>query len=225
MLVRNKLVAVCAVAIPLAFGAFLLVVPGGLGGGGTLAGIQLIMMVSLGVYVSVVTALAARRQTLYLKRMRGGAVSDPAIIAGLVLPFVIVNVLQVAAVLAVLGATQTMPEHLWLVAVAVLVAEVMFTAVALATTGVTTSPEHAQYTTLPFLLVTLGVAFWSAFLADERFELLGRILPGGALMELTVLGWDGGDLGDAPLLVALSLAWAVIGVVAGRAMFRWEPRR
>ncbi|WP_152970245.1 hypothetical protein [Frigoribacterium sp. RIT-PI-h] len=85
MLVRNRTVALSALLLPLAFGAgtFLFDL---YGTGGMLAGVQIVGMVGLGVYITATTTLAARRQSLYLKRLRSGSVSDTGITAGLVPP-------------------------------------------------------------------------------------------------------------------------------------------
>jgi len=223
MIVRNRTVAACAVLVPLAFGALLLALDGA-GSAGVLAGLQIIGMVGMGVYVTVTTTLAARRQTLYLKRLRGGAVSDRGVLAGLVLPVVAVSVAQLVVVLGVLG-VQRAPAHAGLLVVAVLIAEAMFVGAALATAGVTTSPEHAQYTTLPFFLLALGAGIWFQLTGADDLAAVKRLLPGGGLMELVTLAWDGGDLGLLPWLLLPSVGWAVVGGVAAMRSFRWEPRR
>ncbi|MGV8884669.1 MAG: ABC transporter permease [Microbacteriaceae bacterium] len=224
MLVRNKLVAASAIFIPIAFGAFFLFT-GSPNGVATVAVLQIMVMALMGVYVTTTTTLAARRQTLFLKRLRSGAVSDSSIIAGLVLPIVIVSVVQVGIVLAVLAATATQPPaHAWLLAIAVIAAEIMLTGFALATAGITNSPEHAQVTTLPLFFVVLGISFWVVFTGTEDFTWVKRALPGGGLTELILTAWDGGDLGNLAVLTLPSLAWAAIALYAARAMFRWEPR-
>lgn len=226
MLIRNRLVAACAVLIPLGLGAVFLFQ--GLGSAGVVAAVlQVIVMIAMGVYVTATTTLAARRQTLFLKRLRSGAASDGTIIAGLVLPIVVISLVQVFIVLGVLAATSTFPVQPWLVVIAVLVTEALFTALALATAGVTNSPEHAQVTTLPVFFVALGVAVWVVFSAGDVSGILQwvqRVLPGGATAELIVLGWAGGDLSAVPLLIAISLAWVAVSVFVARSMFRWEPR-
>lgn len=224
MLLRNRLVAACAIFIPLAFGACLLFNPTAMGGAGAIAVLQLLVMVAMGVYVTATTTLAARRQTLFLKRLRSGAVSDGSIITGLIAPIVIISVIQIAIIMTVLGITSDAPPaHAWLLIIAVLATEAMFTGFALATAGVTTSPEHAQITTLPVFFLTLAVAFWVLFTGTEM-QLVKRLLPGGAVTELTQLAWNGGDLSDAPMLIGITLAWAVIAGIAAKIMFRWEPR-
>ncbi|WP_423919510.1 ABC transporter permease [Frigoribacterium sp. 2-23] len=223
MMLRNRTVALSALLVPLAFGAFLLFTNGA-SAGGVLAGIQIIGMVGMGVYVSATTTLAARRQTLFLKRLRGGAVSDPSILTGLLAPVVVVSLAQLAIVLGVLAA-QEPPVHAWLLIVAVLLAEAMFVGLALATAGFSTSPEHAQYTTLPLFFLTLGTAIWFQLTGVDDLIAVKRLLPGGGLMELIVLAWNGGDLGLLPWLLLPSVGWAVLGVLAAVRFFRWEPRR
>jgi len=223
MLVRNRLVAACAILIPLALGAFF-IFSGNEGAGAITAVLVVMIMVSMGVYITATTTLAARRQTLFLKRLRSGVVSDAGIIAGLVAPIVAISVVQVSAVLAVLAFTDEPPQVIWPVVVGVLLAEVMFTGLALATAGVTNSPEHAQVTTLPFFFLSVGVSMWVVFTGVEELAWVKRALPGGGVTELILAGWSGGDIHNALVLILPSLAWAAIAVFAARSMFRWEPR-
>ncbi|MCU1404764.1 MAG: transporter permease [Glaciihabitans sp.] len=227
MLVRNRLVLACAVFIPLAFGAFLLFNgPGGAASsaGAVTATLQITMMIALGVYVTCTTTLAARRQTLMLKRLRSGATSDLGIIAGLVLPVVVVSVIQVALVTTVLSFTATAPENAPLLIVAILLTEVMFVGFALATAGVTNSPEHAQVTTLPLFFVVIGVAIWVIFTGTADLTWVKRLLPGGGIAELIGVSWNGGDLSNLLALILPSVLWAGLALYFARRMFKWEPR-
>lgn len=225
MLIRNRLVAACAILIPLALGVVFLFNVTGTDGIVFVAVMQLLIMTAMGVYVTATTTLAARRQTLFLKRLRSGVVSDRAILAGLVGPIVLVSVIQLAIIMVALSvAAGAVPANAWLLVVLVLAVEAMFVGFALATAGVTTSPEHAQVTTLPIFFLTLGVPFWVILTGTEDLGLLKQVLPGGTIPELMELSWLGGDLSTVPLLVVPLLAWAAVAVVAARIMFRWEPR-
>lgn len=224
MLVRNRLVAACAILIPLALGAYF-VYSGNDGGSAVSAVLVIMIMISMGVYVTATTTLAARRQTLFLKRLRSGAVSDGAIIGGLIAPIVAISIVQVGAILAILAATaDDKPQSVWLVILGVLLAEVMFAGLALATAGITNSPEHAQVTTLPLFFAALGTSIWVVFTGVEELTWVKRALPGGGITELIIAGWTGSDIQNLFVLVAPSLAWAVLAIFAARAMFRWEPR-
>jgi len=224
MLIRNRLVAACSILIPLALGVFF-VFSGNKGGTAVSAVIIIVIMIAMGVYVTATTTLAARRQNLFLKRLRSGVVSDTKIIVGLVLPIVAISVVQVAIILAALAlATGPAPVQPLLVALGVVLAEIMFTGVALATAGVTNSPEHAQVTTLPFFFAALGGAFWVIFTGVDELPIVKRALPGGGIAELVLSGWSGLAIDNLAVLVLPSLAWAVAAIFVARVMFRWEPR-
>lgn len=224
LLVRNRLVAVCAILFPFAFAAAFYFTRDPHNGGGSVAGVQVVAMAAMGTYVTATTTLATRRQTLYLKRMRGAAIRDRSIIAGLVAPLVAVNLAQIAIALAILAFTGT-PANPALLIVAIAIAEAMFTGLALATAGFTASPEQAQYTTMPIFLIATAAAIWAQAPGLNNLTALTRAAPGGALTELIMTAWNGGSLSNVPLLLAPSLAWATLGVLAARAFFRWEPRR
>lgn len=225
MLVRNRLVAASAILLPLVLGALFVLNRSDERALGFSATLQLATMLGLGVYVTATTTLAARRQNLFLKRLRSGAVSDVSIIGGLVLPILLVSVVQVAIVMTALGFSATVvPENPWLLVVVVLLVEAMFAGFALATSGLTNSPEHAQVTTLPVFFLTLGTPVWVAFTGTEELGTLKRWLPGGSLPELMNIAWTGGSVAEVPLLLAPVAAWAAIALIAARVMFRWEPR-
>jgi ABC-2 type transport system permease protein len=190
----------------------------------SIASIQIMAMAGLGVYVTATTTLAGRRQTLFLKRLRSGAISDRSILTGLVLPIVLVNVVQIGAILAVLVARGDNPPAQPLLLVAALLGtEIMFVGFALATAGVTNSPEHAQFTTLPVFFATFGVAIWAGFSGFADLGWIKRALPGGGTVDLINAAWSG-ELGGVLPSVLGMLAWAVVAALAARAMFRWEPR-
>ena len=223
MLLRNRLVALCAVAIPLIFGVIFMLNQTA-GAEGTVATLQIIAMAGIGLYVSATTTLAGRRQTLFLKRLRSGAISDRSILGGLVAPLVLVNVVQIVAVLIVLIVRGgELPQQPWWLVLALLGTEAMFAGFALATAGVTNSPEHAQFTTLPVFFATLAIAFWVISTGFNDLGLVKRLLPGGGTADLTMAAWSGDLDGVVPALVGL-VGWAVVAALAARVMFRWEPR-
>jgi ABC-2 type transport system permease protein len=223
MLLRNRLVAACAILIPLALGVLLIFRgPEGAGAPAVIATLQI--MIAMGVYVTATTTLAARRQTLMLKRLRSGSMSDLSIVTGLLVPILLVSVVQVALVLTVLSVTAGAPANAALLIVAILLAEVMFAGFALATAGVTNSPEHAQVTTLPLFFLTVGIAMWVLFTGTAELGWLKRALPGGGIAELIGASWSGVEVTQLAALVLPSVGWAVLALYFARAMFRWEPR-
>jgi ABC-2 type transport system permease protein len=226
---RNRSVLINSFVIPVAISAFFIYrheVFAELGSLGYIAAIVMFTVCAFGLYTSAVTTLASRRQNLFLKRLRSTAAGDSGILAGLVLPVTVLSLVQVTAILTVLGVVTGMPDNIGLLAVAVLATVAMMVGLGLATAGLTNSPEHAQVTTLPVSLGVIGVASWVGITGTEDLTLLKRLLPGGSATELAVNAWNGGvAVTDSLLLLAPTLAWVVVAVALASRLFRWEPRR
>ncbi|MCM3661516.1 ABC transporter permease [Georgenia satyanarayanai] len=198
----------------------------GAGGLGYIAVLLVFTLAAFSLYATVVTTLAARRQNLFLKRLRSTAATDPAIVSGLVLPVSVISLVQASVILAVLAVVSDAPANIPLLAVAVAAAFAMMLALGMATSGVTNSSERAQITTLPVSLGIVAVAMWVGVSGAEDLPLLKRLLPGGAATELMVHAWNGGyPIGDSLLLLAPTLAWVWVAVALATRFFRWEPRR
>lgn len=225
---RNRLVLVTMLVIPAAAGAGYIylydTVPGlDLG---AVAAVLMFLVVAMSLYTTAVTTLASRRQNLFLKRLRSTAAGDTGILAGLLLPVTAVALVQVAVILTVLAVVASRPADVLLLAVAVVATVIMMLGLALATAGLTNSPEHAQVTTLPILLGTLVVSGWVGFTGTEELTLLKRVLPAGSASELVVNAWNGGvPVADSLILLAPTLSWVVVAVALAARIFRWEPRR
>ncbi|GHH38762.1 ABC transporter permease [Lentzea cavernae] len=226
---RNRLVLVTSFVIPVAVSAFFLYrrdVFTEVASGGYIAAIVMFTVGAFGLYTSIVTTLAARRQNLFLKRLRSTAQSDAGILAGLVAPVTVLALVQLAGILIVFGLVAGRPDNPLLAVLAVLATVAMMLGLALATAGVTNSPEHAQVTTLPVSLGVIGVASWIGITGTEQLELVKRLLPGGAATELMLNAWNGGvALSDSLFLLAPTFAWVALAVLFASRMFRWEPRR
>lgn len=95
LLWRNRLVASTALVIPLATagGYAASGLQFGDGWGGTV-GFMVLTMLRLTVYMSATTAVAARRSGLVLKRLRSGETPQWAILAGMLLPTLVLSVVQ-----------------------------------------------------------------------------------------------------------------------------------
>ncbi|MEH0929839.1 ABC transporter permease [Micromonospora sp. CPCC 205558] len=226
---RNRLVLITSLIIPAAVSAFFVrqhetyVAIGSLG---YIAAIVMFTVAAFGLYATAVTTLASRRQNLFLKRLRSTAEGDAGILAGLLLPVLLLTVVQVTAMLTALAVVAGGPDNVALLVVAVLATVAMMIGLALATAGLTNSPEHAQVTTLPVTLGVIAVASWVGISGTENLAWLKRLLPGGAATELTMNAWNGGvAVIDSLLLLAPTLGWVVIAVALATRLFRWEPRR
>lgn len=228
-ILRNRLVLVTSFIMPATVSVFFIhqhEAFAALGSLGYIAAVVMITVGAFGLYTTVVTTLASRRQNLFLKRLRSTAAGDAGIIAGLVLPVTVLALVQMAVILAVLAAVTGRPANVALLAAAALATVVMMLGLGLATAGLTNSPEHAQVTTLPISLGLVAVVSWVGISGTEDFTLLKRLLPGGAATELVVDAWNGGvAVTDSVLLLAPTLSWVVVAVVLAARLFRWEPRR
>lgn len=226
---RNRAVFITGLVMPLGISAFFIYqheLFAEIGSLGYIAAIVMFTVAAFGLYATAVTTLASRRQNLFLKRLRSTAASDTGILAGLVLPLSVIALVQIGAILTVLGVVTGAPDNIALLVVAVIATVAMMLALALATAGLTNSPEHAQVTTLPITLGVIAVASYVGIAGTEDLTLLKRLLPGGAATELVSDAWNGGAaLGESLLLLAPTLAWVVVAVALAVRMFRWEPRR
>lgn len=228
-ILRNRAVLVTSLIMPMAASAFFIYYRDAFERIGSLGYIGAVIVFTIGafsLYGTTVTTLAARRQNLFLKRLRSTAGGDPSILSGLVLPVIVISLVQVAVILGVFAVLTDAPADAPLLAVAIISTFVMMLALGIATAGVTNSPEHAQVTTLPISLGIIGVASWVGITGTDSFTLVKRFLPGGSATELVVDAWNGGvPLTDSLLLLAPTLAWVVVAIAVASRMFRWEPRR
>ncbi len=218
-MVRNKAVAMVAVLIPIVV-AFAI----GIAPTPNIAAQAILFMLLIGIYVTATTTLSTRRRELFLKRLRSGAASDASVIIGLIAPAVVVTCAQVALMFGVASATAyALPRNVALLIIAVLAGAIMCAGMAFATSAFTKSAEAAQVTTMPFIIAALGGALLVT-VQTTRFAWAGRLLPGGAIVELIVGAWKGTAWVNAwPALLALA-AWTFIGVTAAARFFKWEPR-
>ncbi len=226
---RNRAVLISNLIMPVLASAFFIYRRDTFTEIGSLGYIAALLVFTIGafsLYTTAVTTLAARRQDLFLKRLRSTAAGDPAILSGLTLPVTLTALVQAVVILAVLAAVSGRPAGIALLAVAILATFAMMLALALATAGLTGSPEQAQVTTLPLSLATIAVASWVGITGMESLGLVKRLLPGGAATELIVSAWNGGvPLAESLPLLAPTLGWVVVSVVLALRLFRWEPRR
>ncbi|MBE1488266.1 ABC transporter permease [Plantactinospora soyae] len=226
---RNRLVLITSFIIPVAICVFFVrqhETFATIGSLGYIAAIVVFTAAAFGFYATAVTTLASRRQNLFLKRLRSTAADDVSILAGLLLPVLVLALVQVTAILTALAVVAGGPANVVLLVVAVLTTLAMMIGLALATAGLTNSPEHAQVTTLPVTLGVIAVATWVGISGTEDLTLLKRVLPGGAATELTMNAWNGGvAVTESLALLAPTLGWVVVAVALATRLFRWDPRR
>ncbi|MFD7879632.1 ABC transporter permease [Streptomyces sp. NPDC059766] len=182
------------------------------------------------VYTSLVSAFAARREELVLKRLRTGELGDLEILVGTCLPAVCIGLAQAlvlsagCAVLLDAGA----PQAPYLTVLGLLTGLVLCAALAALTSAFTRTTESAQVTALPLVFVSMigsGIAVPLQVLPD-RLAAVCELLPLSPAIRLVGAGWTG-SMGASEALgaTATALAWTVVAVFAVRRWFRWEPRR
>ncbi|MEV6410610.1 ABC transporter permease [Kribbella sp. NPDC051718] len=194
---------------------------------------------NLFVYYNLVTSLVARREELVLKRLRTGEATDLQILAGSATPAVAIAWGQ--AVLAGLTSAVLfglpLPVNFLLVVLALVLGALVFVLLAAATTALTRNVELAQLTTTPLLLIPLNFSGLYFPLSDMpgALEQVARLLPLTPVVELLRLGLSGitpdgstvslaGSFAPAVQPVLVLLAWVIVGGLATRRWFRWEPR-
>ncbi|WP_128435393.1 ABC transporter permease [Streptomyces cyaneus] len=182
------------------------------------------------VYATLVAVYTARREELVLKRLRTGELKDTEILAGAALPAVATGLAQ-SLVLAV-GCTVLLdvgaPRAPHLAVLGLLLGVVLCASLAAVTSSFTRTVESAQVTTLPvlFLSMIFSGMFVPLEVLPDRVASVCELLPLTPVITLVRGGWTGG-LSAYEVIgpVMTGLAWAVLGVLAVRRWFRWEPRR
>ena len=233
LVVRNRTLAISSLLLPVAFGVFFAFTfdRGNPGVWGIVVALQLVMTLTMGVYMTITQAVVARRQSRVLKRMRTSSLSDTGILLAVTGPGTAVALLHLvvyALIDLVLGAPA--PDPLPLL-VAVVGGFAVCVTAAFATANVTGSPERAQITTMPLFLLMFAAAFVLPNIpVDNPLQAL-VFVPGAPIGQLSQLAFTGGAWGPGllglpallPALVSL-VGWAVVFAVVARRSFRWDPR-
>ncbi|WP_439427695.1 hypothetical protein [Micromonospora sp. LA-10] len=92
-LLRNRAVLINSLIVPVAVSIFFISYRdtfSRIGSLGYVAAVLIFTIAAFGLYATTVTTLAARRQNLFLKRLRSTAASDATILTGLVLPISVI---------------------------------------------------------------------------------------------------------------------------------------
>lgn len=174
-MLRDPLVLFMATVIPLGISVFLYWNRDTIGGTPVIASLVMAVIPSFVVYASTTTTLASRRQNLFLKRMRSTSLSDPAILLGLSLVLIVLSAAQTLVILMVLTLVDSGPSSPVHVVAVLLLTHAMFFGLALATAGITSSPDSAQITVLPITMGVVGVATWVAATGTDEMAGLSSL--------------------------------------------------
>ncbi|MGW6910864.1 ABC transporter permease [Streptomyces sp. NPDC054940] len=181
------------------------------------------------VYTTLVAVYTARREELVLKRLRTGELKDTEILAGAALPAVATGLAQ--CLVLVVGCTVLLdvgaPRAPHLSVLGLLLGLVLCASLAALTAALTRTVESAQVTTLPVTLLSMIFSgmFIPLEMLPDRMASVCELLPLTPVITLLRGGWTG-ELSAYEVIgpVLTGLAWAVLGVLAVRRWFRWEPR-
>ncbi len=191
------------------------------------AGRDLVATQCITVYFVALNTLTARRHTLALKRLRTTALPSIGIIAGLLVPPLLVGIFQVIAVftgLVFLGAP--LPQMPLLIAISALLGMVVALLAGVVTSGLTSTPEKAQWTMMPFFVAAMGAI---AVLPAVGPDIINVVLavPLVANGHLATIGWYAETIGINEILVdlAFTMMWIMILSLVSWKTFRWERRR
>lgn len=242
LLLRNKTALFMALAMPLLmavmFGGLLAGIAGSLAGPllGMIIGSSLLFVV----YYTLVTSVVARRDEHTLKRLYTGSMHPATILIAMAAPLAVLLVAQVGLGSVAIGILFGFdaPVRLLLLVPALVGGAAAWWALALASTGPTRNVEAAQLTTLPMILVALGLSGLSLPLAllPEGAQLVAQLTPMFPVVDLAFLAVGtervtGATVHGPALLatvgvdVAVLAGWVAVALLAARRSFCWEPRR
>ncbi|GAA3628712.1 ABC transporter permease [Microlunatus ginsengisoli] len=240
LLLRNKTALFTATLIPLMLVALLGVLPSALSGPPLAMSMVIGSVLLLVLYYSLVTSTVARREEHTLKRLYSSAVRPAAIMIGMALPLLILVAVQVIigliAVAIVMGLDSA--PHTWLLLPAVIAGCAVWWVLALASCPFTKSVEAAQLTTMPLIMVALGLSGmtvpigilpgwlqWAAQLSP-MFPTIDLAFVALSATRVTGEAVGGSQLWLAVLLdLGVAAGWVLAGLWLLRRRFGWEPRR
>ncbi|MFP4233730.1 MAG: hypothetical protein ACLFUG_02245 [Nitriliruptoraceae bacterium] len=224
-----------AIALPLLLGGLWVVNEPPLGDGyGTVIVFQVVGLLIFTLHTVGTMTLASRREQLLLKRWRSSQAGPASVLMGTIgLPALLV-VSQAAVLTAITAAVyEQAPASITMLAVGVLAGVVSVASVTFVVAAFTRSPEHATITTFPVIALLMGGSVWSLVRPFDPFDWPVLAVPGGGVIQLLRLGWDGPAgsgsgltrwlVEAAPSLAATALL-TVLATAAALRWFRWQPR-
>ncbi|HLR97746.1 MAG TPA: ABC transporter permease [Jiangellaceae bacterium] len=242
LLVRNRTAVVNSLLLPIILVVFFWYAMPGEAMGGSMMHLLTMMLVFTLLFVTyynLVTTYVARRQDSVLKRMQTGELTDAEILLGTAVPTMLVSLVQIGIVTLGLGllGELVMPTNLILIALALVGGTALMIGLAAASTVFTRTAETAQITTLPLIMVSMGLSglFFPLSILPDALATISRFLPVTPVVELSNLGLFGqtaeqdvvgfaDTFSHAALPTAVLIAWILIGVYLTRDRFRWSPR-
>lgn len=186
--------------------------------------LQLALLLGLSTFVSSVVALSARRESLYLKRLRTTTASDPHILVGISLPFLVLSTLQAVVIVVVSAVAHSDHPNYAALGVGIACALAQLMLLSFATSGFSRAVEQAQLIASPVFIYVVLIALWIIADSSDTARLVQPLLPLGGAFVLISGAYGTGDMQRALVSVAMSVAWGIVFAFVARLTFRWEPR-
>lgn len=240
LLLRNKTALFTATLIPLMLVALLASLPSGLSGPSMAMSMVTGSVLLFVLYYTLVTSTVARRDEYTLKRLYSGATRPSTVLIGMALPLAALVAVQVVvgfvAVAVLMGVGEA--PYPWLLALAVVAGCGVWWMLALASCPYTRSVEAAQLTTLPLIMVAIGLSGMSVPIAilPEPLQWMAQLSPMYPVTDLTFLALSSTRVTLEPVARAdlwmavgldlgVAVAWIAAAALVVRRRFAWEPRR
>lgn len=237
ILARDRVAAFNVVVVPLVGAVYLVAnpptqdIPGPLAA--SAAAVLLAVFTSAAVVLRSVMALVQRREQQLLERWRISGAAPAAILAGTLLPGVLLLAAGLAVMFPALAITLDHPpvQPAWLLLAAVL-ATILGSTAAIVAAAYARTTDGAAVVALPIFAALFGGGIWATLVPLGEVTWRMRATGGGALTELVRVGWEGPPDGTSIVTAAtaagpsLLVVLALTGVLAGAATrtFRWNPR-
>ncbi|MFG1695932.1 ABC transporter permease [Nonomuraea sp. NPDC049309] len=179
------------------------------------------LVLSITAFMSVTVTLTARRDQLVLKRLRASELTDRQILAGQIAGAATqsVVIILLCTVAVWLTAGIPLPAHPVAFIVAALAGSAAMALLGAALTAIVPRAELASVYAIPvFMISSVATGAMGPIPLPGRLQAALDLLPTSAAVHAIRTG----EL-IMPLLDIA--AWTVLGLVALRLWFRWEPRR
>lgn len=237
ILARDRVAAFNVVVVPVVAAIYLVAnppaqdVPGPLAAAA--AAVLLAVFTSAALVLRSVMALVQRREQHLLERWRISGAAPAAILAGTLLPGVLLLAVGLAVMLPAVAIALDHPpsQPAWLLLAAVL-ATILGGTAAIVAAAYARTTDGAAVVALPIFAAFFGGGIWATLVPLGEVTWRMRATGGGALTELVRIGWEGppteaGVVAAAaaagPSVLAVLALTGVLAVAATRT-FRWNPR-
>ena len=237
ILARDRVAAFNVVVVPIVAAVYLVAnpptqdIPGPLAA--SAAAVLLAVFTSAALVLKSVMTLVQRREQHLLERWRISGAAPAAILAGTLLPGVLLLAAGLAVMFPALAITLDQPpaQPGWLLLAAVF-ANTLGSTAAIVAAGYARTTDGAAVVALPIFAALFFGGVWATFVPLEDITWRMRATGGGALTELVRIGWEGPTDGAGivsaataagPSLLVLLTLTGVLALAATRT-FRWNPR-